>query len=255
MGEFLLSIPLTPKTILHALLYRILYGNWQDKGTVLIKTKNAFLYGRSSDIVAMSLLEEPKTCSLIMRLIKSKPNGTFLDLGAHVGSYTVAAAKQGWRVIALEPAPETFRYLNRNILFNRLDNVEALNIAIWSHNGFAWLYNSSNQEGDNSLINKTDWGKVQVRTSTLTNLLSGIAHIDIAKMDIEGAEIEVIVASNDLTKVENWVIETSCSNAPRLFKLMKERGFSGKVIENLIRGGSLVNIHFYRQTSTKSSKF
>ena len=243
----LLSIPLTPKTVLHVLLHRILYGNWQDKGVVLLKTRNAFLYGRSSDLVGMSLLEEPKTFSLVMQLVKSKQIGTFLDLGAHVGSYSVAVAKKGWQVLSLEPAPETFKFLEKNILANRLDNVKLLNVALWSYNGFAWLYSSSNQEGENSLMEKKDGQKVQVRTRTLSSLLSEINHVDIAKMDIEGAEIDVFSASGNLTNVDNWIIETALADLPSLMRMMKKKGFKGKIIENLIRGGSLVNVFFYRE--------
>jgi len=181
-----------------------------------------------------------------MRLVKSKSHGTFLFLGAHVGSYSVAVAKQGWEVIALEPAADTFKFLEKNILFNRLSNVKLLNIALWSHDGFAWLYKSKNQAGDNSLIEKKDHFKVQVKTKTLNTLLSEINHVDIAKMDIEGAEIDVFAASGALKNVDNWIIETDLSDLPSLVKLMKEKGFTCKIIENLIRGGSLVNIFFFR---------
>ena len=239
---------------MHVLLNRIISGNWQDKGTILIKTRNAFLYGRSSDVVAMSLLEEPKTFSLIMRNVKSKKDGTFLDLGAHVGSYTVTIAKQGWKVIALEPAPNTFKFLRKNVFLNGLKRVKLINAAIWSKNGTAWLYSSSNQEGDNSLIQKSGSPKVQVKTKTLTSIIEEVGHIDIAKMDVEGAEIEVLSTSDDLMNVDNWVIETAVLKIPSLMELMKEKGYRGHIIETLIRGKSLANVFFYRGSIPKPSR-
>jgi FkbM family methyltransferase len=242
----MLFIPLTPRSVLHVLLHRLLHGNWRDKGRVIIKTKNAILYGRSSDLVAMSLIEEPKTCKLILQLCKSPPTGTFLDLGAHVGSYTVAVAKQGWRVTALEPAPDTFNYLKQNVFVNRLENVQLMNVALWSSNGFAWLYNSPNQDGDSSLVENTTGPRVQVRTKTLTALLDEIGHVNVAKMDIEGAEINVLSNSNSLSCVDNWIIETSTEEAPHLMLIMKEKGYSCRTIEHLVRGGNIINVFFYR---------
>ena len=61
--------------------------------------------------------------------------GVFLDVGAHVGKYTVMVSKivgSTGLVVAVEPHPENFRVLKRNIKLNNLKNVVAYNLAAWN---------------------------------------------------------------------------------------------------------------------------
>src|SRR2546426_12568896 len=56
-----------------------------------------------------------------------------LDIGAHIGAFTLAAshAFQGARCVAYEPAPDTFTYLEKNILANKLcGRVEVRSCAV-----------------------------------------------------------------------------------------------------------------------------
>jgi len=57
--------------------------------------------------------------------------GTFVDVGAHWGYYSLLLAKQVDRVYALEPNPRTFGYLTRNVELNRFENVFPMRIAAW----------------------------------------------------------------------------------------------------------------------------
>lgn len=58
---------------------------------------------------------------------------TILDVGANIGTFSVWLAKHGaWRVIAVEPVPETMRYLKANLDLNKTfcaDSVIPLEIA------------------------------------------------------------------------------------------------------------------------------
>jgi len=67
----------------------------------------------------------------------------FLDVGAHIGKYTILAAKRVGSeglVIAVEPHPENYRTLIENIKLNSLNNVIALNIAAWKEEGILKLF-------------------------------------------------------------------------------------------------------------------
>jgi FkbM family methyltransferase len=45
---------------------------------------------------------------------------TVLDVGAHFGYFSVWLARQGaWRVVSVEPMPETYRYLQMNLDLNK----------------------------------------------------------------------------------------------------------------------------------------
>ena len=69
--------------------------------------------------------------------------GVFLDVGAHIGKYTVMVGrrlgKKG-KVIAVEPDQDNFQALEANIRENQLQNVIALNVACAKTNGPVTLY-------------------------------------------------------------------------------------------------------------------
>jgi hypothetical protein len=48
--------------------------------------------------------------------------GTFVDLGANVGTTTLPVARAGWKVIAVEPVPTTFEWLVANVEANGLSD-------------------------------------------------------------------------------------------------------------------------------------
>jgi precorrin-6B methylase 2 len=56
----------------------------------------------------------------------------FVDVGAHVGTWTVRAAKGFRRVMAFEPEPKWNRMLRKNVEANSLGNVEVHNVALSS---------------------------------------------------------------------------------------------------------------------------
>lgn len=61
-----------------------------------------------------------------------RPHDLFVDIGANIGSYTLLAGSTGARVLAVEPIPATFRWLQRNVAVNDLsDRVRALNLGLW----------------------------------------------------------------------------------------------------------------------------
>lgn len=62
---------------------------------------------------------------------------TILDVGANIGTYSVWLARMGaWRVIAVEPVPETLLYLKANLDLNKAtcaDHVIPLELAAYDH--------------------------------------------------------------------------------------------------------------------------
>jgi len=71
---------------------------------------------------------EPLTHEFIVS--HAKEGDIFLDVGAHVGIYAVKLARKVSKVIALEPEPQNYGFLYRNILVNGLgDKIIALPVA------------------------------------------------------------------------------------------------------------------------------
>jgi FkbM family methyltransferase len=122
---------------------------------------------------------------------------TIVDIGAHVGSFTVWAARRSprARLVAVEPNPETFQLLTQNIRDNGLqDRVITVNSAIAAAPGIGSLELVEHSLGTR-LARGTGTGH-RVNVQTLAELLAdaGLVDVDLLKMDCEGREYEVFEA-------------------------------------------------------------
>ena len=139
-----------------------------------------------------------------------------VDAGAYVGLYTLRAARLvGPRglVVSLEPLPESFAYLAANVRLNGLRNVVPLRACLAGSSGVRTLYVPE------STVNATlvkeyaetvggTWGEVGVRALTLGDIVERLGHVDLLKLDIEGAEAEVLESPGlDPHRVRRVVVE------------------------------------------------
>lgn len=119
----------------------------------------------------------------------------FIDVGAHLGGFTIRAARRCRLVIALEPDPRNYRYLVENIRLNNLTNVVALPIAAYSEACTLTLW-LGRRSGESSLL--ADWDvtdaavKVPARRLDDAVEMVGVDRVDLVKVDVEGAEHHVL---------------------------------------------------------------
>jgi FkbM family methyltransferase len=115
------------------------------------------------------------------------------DIGAHIGFFALLASRlvgSSGHVHALEPMPANRQRLMRNLSLNDVENVSVHDFALSSDSGNALL--RSNQSSSTwSLIEGGDDG-VSVPVSTLDALLDELAAPDLVKIDVEGAEVDVL---------------------------------------------------------------
>jgi FkbM family methyltransferase len=127
-----------------------------------------------------------------------KPGMTIVDVGANLGYFTVLCAQlvgPPGRVIAIEPDPYNFALLQRNVARNGLTNVTLLNRALAKKPGTAVLFKSASNFGDHRVCATADKREtVEVEVETLDELLArhGVAHVDVAKIDVQGYEGQVL---------------------------------------------------------------
>ena len=84
---------------------------------------------------------------------------TVVDIGAHVGYYTVLSARAvGWRgrVIAVEPDPVNAALLRENVRRNRLRNVTVIEAAAWRETTQLHLRHNAANSGDNRILHDAD---------------------------------------------------------------------------------------------------
>ena len=140
-------------------------------------------------------LHEFNDMALVLHFFGGGP-GMFLDVGANIGSYSVLAAKVcGASVIALEPVPDTFSKLTRNLLINGIqDRVEAHRAAVGDVPGS--LNFSADRDTMNQVVGDDYHGaSIQVQVVTLDNLLEGRT-AQVWKVDVEGFEREVLAGAS-----------------------------------------------------------
>jgi FkbM family methyltransferase len=152
------------------------------------------------------------------------PGGTFLDVGAHVGYFSlIAAGRVGTRgrVFAVEPNPVVFSTLRQHLVINGISQVEACNWGLADEEGSVELHvpRAENFRDYNAtLLRRADWSTIEVPVRRLDECLDawGVERIDLMKIDVEGSEPRVLAGgAAHLAKgiVRHLMIEI---NGPRL---------------------------------------
>jgi FkbM family methyltransferase len=138
---------------------------------------------------------EPEVVSVFLSHIKH--GQTVIDVGAHVGQYTLFAAGIGCTVHSFEPEPKTFAILSANVAQNGLARVSLNQCALAQSSHSARLFSArSDNIGATSLIPN----KYTSNISTLVSCVSldayladhGNPEISFIKIDVEGAEMDVL---------------------------------------------------------------
>jgi FkbM family methyltransferase len=128
------------------------------------------------------------------------------DCGANVGA-SCAFFKHIYpqsRILAFEPNPKITSYLLRNIKNNSLENIEVIEKAVWTTNNGIEL---GLEDADGSSIH-LEKNKTKVKSVRLKDYLEKEEVVDMLKMDIEGAEIEVLTDCREsLSNVKNIFVE------------------------------------------------
>ncbi|HUR78319.1 MAG TPA: FkbM family methyltransferase [Acidimicrobiales bacterium] len=122
-----------------------------------------------------------------------RPSMTFLDVGAHVGYFTLLArecvGKRG-TVIAIEPEPENYAVLVQNVRARHARNVATVNAAAWSVPGRLGLARSPRNSGDHRV--RVDDSLAQVDAIVLDAVLPPTMRIDVVKIDTQGTDHHVV---------------------------------------------------------------
>jgi FkbM family methyltransferase len=171
-----------------------------------------------------------------------------IDCGAHIGLTSLYFKQQYPKstIIAFEPDVQNVAILRKNIEENQLDSINVVAAAVWKDDGNAAMY----QEATDSKSEPFTWGNTLihniwgdgdevsdclVKTVRLSQYITG--PVDYLKMDIEGAEEQVL---NELTgvlkSIQQMRIEFHGTNTTeevnslnRILKLLNDQGFETTV--------------------------
>ncbi len=190
--------------------------------------------------VAKDRSYEPDLWAIMLKYIDKDRD--FLDIGANIGFFSVGVAKRldKGRVLSVEPMPEVYDRLSRNVAGNGLsDKVILFNGALSDREGEAHIqyipgmeeYSSLGDVRHPAVSGKTAL-TVTVPTRKLDDLVAqhGLSPA-LMKIDVEGAEALVFSGAQHLLREFKPVILSELSNA-----LLKPMGSSVQEIVGQLRG-------------------
>ncbi|TSC88400.1 MAG: FkbM family methyltransferase [Microgenomates group bacterium Gr01-1014_16] len=174
----------------------------------------------------------------------SKPDPVIFDVGALIGE-TVLYFKEQFpkaKITAFEPSPRSFALLKKNISQNKLTRIKLVNAAVAGKSGKMNFYTSKSKQNpwgrgdslkENKFNNKDRSKIVQVSTVRLSQYIN--SPIDLLKLDIEGAETEVVQEIEPKLKlVKNIILEFHASpynpenKLSTILKILQRNNFKSK---------------------------
>ncbi len=187
--------------------------------TILLKKKYTKVIIRAFDL-KIHLANYPSFFYLFNEifcrdLYRSKINvKNYIDAGAHIGLAILwfHVFNPDMKIKAFEPDGQSYKLLIRNLKENNIRNYETYNLALSNEIAERDFYIIKHpiQCLNNSLFIKQElpFTTVQVKVEKLSNFIS--ERVSLLKMDIEGAEFNVIedlLSSDKIKKTENIIVE------------------------------------------------
>lgn len=156
----------------------------------------------SQELILSGKWEEYET-SLFKQNIKK--GDVILDIGAHIGYYTLIAADivgDKGKVYAFEPDPRNFTLLERNIQENGYKNVVLINKAVADRTGNLRLFLNTENTGDHRIYKVSDKRRsIKIQSITLDDFFKDKnKKVDMIKMDIQGSEVRAFKGALKLIK-------------------------------------------------------
>lgn len=183
-------------------------------------------------------------------------DGDFVDVGAHVGLYTVAAALHGTgRVLAFEPNPSARTQLAANVALNARRNVLLVPKAVGDAPGTALLHVPQTPDPSFSSLAGGRFAEgepIEVEVTTVDAEVEAAGlRPSVVKIDVEGGELAVVGGMQQTLERHRPVllVEVSEESARELAgRLDGYSGFRvGRALEPLASGRGLFNALFVPQ--------
>ena len=164
--------------------------------------------------------------SFELALDLAPPGAMILDLGAHLGTFALAAAANGNRVIAVEASPRNAELLEASARANGLDGaITVVPVAVSNKSGSVRFQ----QQGPWGQISSSRWADdvVDVSARTVTEILADleVGRVDVVKMDVEGSEIAAIQGMHSLLSADDapMIVYESNAHTLRMFDATPEQ--------------------------------
>jgi FkbM family methyltransferase len=178
-------------------IYDYVYRFLNPEGSILLNINGLKIYAEGKSGIAKLLgvkgTYEEETTKLFSEILKE--GMTVLDLGANIGYYSLLAGKQigeKGKVFAFEPWHESFSLLQKNIEVNGFKNIIPVAKAVSNQCGRQKLF-LSNDPLEHHLGRESGSKFIEIDVTSVDEFMEGRnIPVDLVKMDVEGAEMNVL---------------------------------------------------------------
>jgi FkbM family methyltransferase len=209
-----------------------------NKKEILIKNEQGLKYWirpTEWDFFVVSTECEPA----VLSKFTPKEGDVVIDVGANIGKYAINSGNlvgNIGKVYAFEPSQRPFELLCKSIKENKLENtVIPIQAAVSNKEGKSKLY-LSDQKPITSLIFKLSDNFIEVETTTLDSFIikNNLKKIDWIKIDVEGAEYEVLSgAINTLKNYNiNLIFEVLEVNKEKVLHFLEGLGYIVSMLDS-----------------------
>lgn len=164
-----------------------------DGQQIMIRNPRQSVIGR--DIILKGAWEAEVTSFICPGIVAGM---TVLDVGADIGYYTLLFAKrvgEHGRVIAFEPISSAREKVEYNVVLNGYSNITVSHFALFSKSGATILEDPFQLSRINPAKSSSGKNDIEIQMVVFDEYASelDIKRIDLVKIDVEGAELDVLV--------------------------------------------------------------
>jgi len=179
-------------------------------------------------------------------IVKSYDKPVLIDVGANFGYYSVRYEHLCSHIFAFEPVSTTYNVLKKNIESNAVKNITLFKIGVSDTTGQQEI-NLYNVSGNNSLFARTvpddhplkKIGKETIKLNSLDILIKNgrVTIPDIIKIDVEGAELDVLKGAKNTIASHRPAIIFEYSESTSV-----DAGYTKEALLNVLE---LIDYHVY----------
>ncbi len=189
------------------------------KYDIKIKNLKPYLY-------APRFIEKIYELKVIKKILSiQNDRNVFIDVGSHIGFYSILYSFFYKKVFAFEPSKFQYDYLKFNKYKNKLNNLKIYNAGLSNKTCKKNIYVMGRSGGNNTVI-QNNKKKFKPMDSYEVNLLKldeiNIKNVSLIKIDVEGYEYNVILGALKTIKKYNPLLVIEISNNKKNNKVIKK---------------------------------